>query len=184
VSRLIRLAALPAAVAVGVTAPAVANAATTSPASPASATRVSALDRQFLRANEQTNLAELTLARIIMNKSGNPHAKALARVTMRQHVKARTLARKVAKQYNVTLPSEPNAQQRQAAAEVQSSKRKAYTYFKVQIVGHRESIASTRKEIKSGTNSNVISYAKTYLPLAQMHLKMAQQDLHRLERNS
>ena len=50
-------------------------------------------------------------------------------------------------------------------------------YFIDQVKGHLLSIAKTKTEIAKGSNALVIKYAKAYLPVAQMHLRMARRDL-------
>lgn len=134
-------------------------------------------DAQFLVSNTQTDLAEITLARIVLARTDDPTARDLARVTKHDHQVALGKARTVARHAGVTLPDQPNAMQQAAAAELESSTDVPKDYFTVQIAGHEESIAGTQAEIANGTRSAVVTYATGYLPVAQMHLQMAQQDL-------
>lgn len=138
-------------------------------------------DRAFLKSNEQVNLAEITLGSIVLRRSKGPRAVALAHMTVSDHRKARTAVKAVAKKDHVALPTTPNAQQRAAAAKERSARRPALTYFKLQVAGHQQSIAQTKYEIKHGSRPNVVAYARYYLPVAQMHLRMAKADLKRLE---
>jgi predicted outer membrane protein len=48
------------------------------------------------------------------------------------------------------------------------------TYDLDQIQGHKLSISQTGTEIAKGDNGKVVSFAGYYLPIAEMHLKMAQ----------
>ena len=48
------------------------------------------------------------------------------------------------------------------------------TYDQDQIAGHVLSISQTKTEISQGRIAKVVGFAKYYLPIAEMHLKMAQ----------
>ena len=54
------------------------------------------------------------------------------------------------------------------------------TYAQIQVAGHQKSIASTNTEISTGTDPAVVGYANGYLPVATMHLQMAQDALTEL----
>ncbi|WP_375485406.1 DUF4142 domain-containing protein [uncultured Jatrophihabitans sp.] len=146
-----------------------------------SAKKLNSADRAFLKSNEQVNLAEITLGHIVLRRSNGPRADMLAHMTISDHRAAMKKVKAVAKKDGVTLPTRPNAQQRAAAAKEKSARRPALTYFKLQVAGHKQSIAQTKYEIKHGSRPNVVAYARYYLPVAQKHLRMAEADLKRLQ---
>jgi putative membrane protein len=143
---------------------------------------LSSQDQQFLMANEQTNLAELTIDPIAEQKTQNAMSLDLAHMSMTDHTTAKNLVTQLAQQLGVTLPSAPNATQKAQAAKLQAAPSGSFDllFAQVQLAGHQLSIASTEKEIGSGTNSQVVQYARTYLPLAQKHLQMAQREVRAL----
>src|SRR4029078_3930922 len=51
-------------------------------------------------------------------------------------------------------------------------------YAENQVGGHQQSIAGTQQEISHGSNSSVVSYAKSFLSLEQSHLADAQAQLN------
>jgi putative membrane protein len=143
---------------------------------------LSTQDQQFLMANEQTNLAELTIDPLAEQKTQNAMSLDLARTSMTDHTTAKNLVTQLAQQLGVTLPSAPNATQQAQAAKLQAASSASFDllFAQVQLAGHQLSVASTEKEIGSGGNAQVVQYAKTYLPLAQKHLQMAQQEVQSL----
>jgi putative membrane protein len=171
-----------AAPAVAVTTAPVPSTATTSSTSSATA-GVNAVDRTFARKNEQTNLAEIALGKLALDRSHRPGVRHLARVTIKNHRTAKARLMRVAAKDGITLPKRPSKTQRAAARMLQNATAFNRKYLRVQIQGHKLSIAQTRKELRSGNNTRVQTYAKWYLPVAQMHLRMAQRNLQRI-RNS
>lgn len=157
--------------------------ATTAGASPTHASdRLTKSDTAFLKSNEQVNLAEITLGKIVLRRSDGPHARELARVTIRDHRKAEQEVKSVARKDGVVLPTAPNAAQQKVAAALRAvPSHVALTYFRDQVAGHKTSIAATKSELKNGSKRNVLRYARAYLPVAQMHLRMSETDLHRLQ---
>jgi putative membrane protein len=158
-------------------------AAATSPAGAAPA-RPSKADATFLRANEQVNLAEISLGTIATKRSSGKYALELAKQTIGDHQKARKANEAVAKATDITLPTSPNAMQLATAKSLAGVQEVAHHYFAEQIKGHRLSIAQTKAEIANGTSPAVVKYARYYLPVAEMHLTMALRDLHRYNRFS
>ena len=134
-------------------------------------------DANFLRTNEQVNLAEITLAAIELKRATGPAAINLARKTGADHLVTRAVNIKLSGEIGVSLPTKPNAMQQQVAAFLSTAVRVNQQYFVAQIAGHKQSIASTKYEIQHGIRPRVVAYAKAYLPIATMHLEMAEHDL-------
>lgn len=143
---------------------------------------LSSQDQTFLMANEQTNLAELTIDPLAEQRSQNSMTLDGAKTSMTDHTTAKNLVTQLAQQLGVTLPTAPNATQQAQAAQLQAASSSSFDllYAQLQVAGHQLSIASTEKEISSGSDSQVVQYAKTYLPLAQKHLQMAQEEVRSL----
>ena len=135
-----------------------------------------AVDSTFMAKNAQTDLAEITIGKIAQSRGQSAAAKDLAEKTMSDHVSALAKLKTLAASMSVTLPTAPNAAQMADAAKLQSVSVDQFdlTYAQVQIAGHQLSIADTNTELASGTNAATKDYAGGYLPVAQMHLTMAQ----------
>lgn len=149
-------------------------------ASTTTCARPSAHDVTWMKSNAQTDLAEITVGKLALAKSHSADLRMVARVTMKNHETALAKLEVLAKKDSVKLPTEPNASQRKAAAELKSLSGHKFnlTWDNVQISGHQLSIAQTKAEIAKGKNPAVVSFAKYYLPIAKMHLAMAEK-LHR-----
>ena len=136
----------------------------------------SSQDVTFMKANEQTNLAEITVGTIAMSKAQDQQTRDLASTTVSDHKAAQAKLMALAASLGVTLPTAPNQMQQQAAAKLQADSASAFDldYATIQVTGHQLSISDTNAEISSGSDGSVVGYAQYYLPVATMHLKMSQ----------
>jgi putative membrane protein len=148
----------------------------TTGAADAAATKPSTQDVTWMKANAQTDLAEISLGTLVASKSKNADTLSLAKITKSQHQMALTKLSAIAKELHVTLPTSPTATQLKQATVLKKLSGMNFdkTYDLDQIQGHVLSITQTGTEIAKGDNAKVVSFAKYYLPIAQMHLKMAQ----------
>lgn len=134
-------------------------------------------DTVWLKGNAQTNLAEITLAGITMTNGQSTGVMNLATVTKTDHTAALATVKKLAASKNIDLPTAPNADQKATAAKLSGLNGGAYdlAYATAQVAGHVKSIAGTETELSSGTDADIVAFAKYYLPVAQKHLVMAEQ---------
>lgn len=135
-----------------------------------------AVDSQFLVFNEQTNLAEITIGTLALQKATTSEARDLATMTVADHKAAQTKVTAVAKALGVTLPTAPNAEQQQQAATLQATSGSGFdlAYAQIQVAGHTKAIANTNTELSGGADQSAKDYANFYLPVATHHLEMAQ----------
>ena len=149
-----------------------AEAATTAPAT----IRPSAQDVIWMKTNAQTDLAEIALGKLAMAKSHNTDLLMVAKVTLNDHEAALAKLKAVAKKENVTLPTQPNAEQRETGAVLKtfSGARFNLNWDTNEILGHKLSIKQTGTEISKGSAPAVTAFAKYYLPVAKMHLAMTE----------
>jgi len=139
----------------------------------------SSQDTAYITSNGQTSLAEITIGELALERAKNESTRELAQMTLVDHQAALAKLQTVAGQLGVPVPTEPNADQKKDAATLESVDDAAFdlTYAQIQVAGHQKSIAGTNQEITSGSDPAVIAYAKDYLPVATMHLEMAQDAL-------
>jgi putative membrane protein len=139
----------------------------------------SSQDTDYITTNGQTNLAEITIGQLALQRAQNDETRQLAQMTLTDHQAALTKLQGVAAQLGVPVPTEPNAEQKQNAATLEAVDDASFdvTYSQIQVAGHQKSIAGTNQEISAGSDPTVIDYAKGYLPVATMHLQMAQDAL-------
>jgi len=140
------------------------------------ASTASAQDTTWAQSNAQTDLAEIAIGQIAEQRALHAATKALAQKTMSDHVKALAELKQVASQTGITLPTTPNATQQAQAAELKSIAASQFdvTYDSLQIQGHELSISQTNTEMADGSSTAVKNFAAVYLPVAKMHLQMAE----------
>jgi putative membrane protein len=139
----------------------------------------SAQDTTYLTANIQTSLAEIAIGNLALTKSDNDEVLELADMTIKDHTAALAKASTLAQTLGIPVPTEPSAEQKAQAAQLQAASGTAFDqlYSQIQVAGHTKSIASTNTEINSGTEQSVKQYATEYLPVATMHLDMSEEAL-------
>jgi putative membrane protein len=152
-----------------------AGAATVASASPAAA---AVADTTWARATAQTDLAEIAIGPIAEQRALKSATRMMAQVTISDHTKALASLKTVAAQAGITLPGAPSAAQQAQAAQLKTVASSQFdaTYDSIQIKGHELSIGQTKTEIANGASAAVKGNASTYLPVAQMHLQMAESD--------
>src|ERR1700759_3452714 len=138
--------------------------------------KASSQDVTWMTANAQTDLAEISLGTLVASKSTNADTLSLAKVTKSQHKLALAKLSTLAKGLHVTLPTSPNTTQLKQASQLKKVSGLTFdkTYDRDQIAGHVLSIRQTNTEISKGREAKVVDFANYYLPIAEMHLKMAQ----------
>jgi putative membrane protein len=148
----------------------------------ASAATVSAQDRAFFVSNAQSNLAEIALGNLGNQKGTDAATKALASVTLADHTKLQAQLASVAKADGVTLPTEPNAMQKATAASLMAAPSATFdlAYAQAEVMGHQTAIAAAQTETTAGGDTALKSYATGYIPVATMHLNMAQAEVSAL----
>lgn len=162
-------------IACGIAAMAVAGAAALGAAGSAAAD-TNDQDLAFIQANAQTNLAEITLGELALERAQYDSTRELAQMTLTDHQAALGKLQGVAADLGVTLPDAPNAEQQSQAATLKATDTADFdaAYAQIQVAGHQKSIAATNAELAGGSDASVLAYAEGYLPVATHHLEMAQ----------
>ena len=139
---------------------------------------VSQQDKVFIVQNGQTNLAEISLGLVAEKRAVTARTRQLAATLVASHEQVEAKLRKVAAQAGVPLPTAPSAMQQKTAAMVKAQHGINFdkVYAAAEIAGHEVSIVQTQAEIAQGSAAVVTSFARYYLPMAKMHLKLATAD--------
>ncbi len=148
-------------------------------AAPGTATAAAPTDQDttYLTANIQTSLAEIAIGNLALEKSDDEGVRDLADMTLTDHTAALAKATGVAQAVGIPVPTEPSAEQKAQAAQLEAASGAAFDqlYAQIQVAGHTKSVASTDTEIASGGDQSVVQYATEYRPVAVMHLEMSQE---------
>jgi predicted outer membrane protein len=135
---------------------------------------VSQQDRKFLRQVHQANLAEIKTGKLAKEKGKSDEVRELGRLFVKDHAKLDAGLVEVADDLGVHLPSQPNRKQKAIAeklADLSGAKFDA-AWVDAQIKAHEEAVALTEKEIKHGSNDDVIRLAEKAAPVIKHHLQL------------
>lgn len=148
----------------------------TTAAQPGGGNQLSPQDRTFMTQNAQTDLAEIAAGKLAVGRATTAPIRQTAQTIMSDHQQILSQLQGLARDLHVTLPSSPDAMQQQQAQQLEASSGTAFdhTYLQDETKGHQTSIAQTQQEINSGSDQQVVQFAKSYLPGAEQHLKMVQ----------
>lgn len=141
----------------------------------AQTTDVSEQDKTFLTGQQQTNLAEISLGKTVMEKATSEKVRDLASHLVSGHEKVSQENMALSQKVGVTPPTEPSAEQKATAEKILAQSGEAFdrAYVDAQVEGHTKSVEKANKEITSGSNPEVKAFATAYVPKAQAHLDMS-----------
>jgi putative membrane protein len=133
-------------------------------------------DKTFLKAQQETNLAEVSLGKVAMERASSEKVRQLAATLVSEHEQVSELNRALSTKLGLPIPEQPSAEQQAAAQKIKSQSGAAFdtAYVAAQVEGHTKSIGKAQQEISSGSHPEVKAFATEYLPKAQMHLQHAQ----------
>lgn len=139
--------------------------------------QLSQQDQTFMTQNAQTDLAEVTVGQLAAQRATTAPIRQAAQTIASDHQQVLSKLQDLARTLHVTLPNSPDATQQQLAQQLNATSGAAFdqAYLQGMIQGHQTSINQTQQEIQSGSNPQVIDFAKSYLPGAQKHLQMVEQ---------
>lgn len=137
-------------------------------------------DQSYLADVSQTNIAELKMAAVVLQRSHTAAVRNVATTITRDHTQAQTELAAIAAPLGFTLPTQPNPAQRTQLAQLKAVPSADFdtTYLQMQVNDHTVAIAATQAEITNGTNQAVVDYAKTAVSMLQKHLRMSSRAEH------
>ena len=147
-----------------------------SPAGWAQAPAPSEQDMTFMKAQQETNLAEISLGKVVIERAASAAVRTLAADLVKDHEAVMQENKALSERLGIEQPQAPSAKQQAMAEHVKSLSGAAFdkAYVDGQVEGHTTSVAAAEKEIASGAHADVKAFATGYLPKAQGHLRMAQ----------
>jgi predicted outer membrane protein len=147
--------------------------------------KLSQQDQTFLTQNAQTDQAEITTGQLAAQRGTTDEIRQTGQTLMSDHQQALSKVQGIAQRANVTLPNSPDSAQQQQAEQLKSASGQDFdrAYLQNEIKGHQTSINQTQQEISSGSDQQVIDFAKSYLQTAQQHLQLLQQRSNTMNSN-
>jgi putative membrane protein len=148
------------------------TATTTNPAS------LSAADKKFMIMSAQTDMAELQLSNLALQKSSDEKVKTLAQKLIDDHTKSSTAMKQLAQQKGVTLPDQTDAKHLALATKLQGESGEKFDkqFIAANMADHKKVVKAYEAESSKGTDPDVKGFATQFLPPVQQHTQMIAQD--------
>jgi putative membrane protein len=137
---------------------------------------ISDQDKTFLKGQQETNIAEVALAKVAIERATSEKVRSLANMLLTDHQQVMELNRALSTKLGLPVPEQPSAELQASGEKVKAQTGPAFdaAYVAAQVEGHTKSVAKAQQEISSGSHPEVKAFATDYLPKAQMHLQHAQ----------
>lgn len=139
------------------------------------ALEVTKQDSKFMMQAAQSDMAEILMGNMALQKSQNEEVRKFAQMMVDDHTKTSAEMKTLAASKNVTLPADMDAKQK-----AMSDKLSALTgdkfdmeYMKGQVKAHEAAVKLFQTESVKGTDPDVKGFATTTLPALETHLNMA-----------
>lgn len=137
---------------------------------------VSDQDKTFLKGQQETNIGEVALGKVAVERATSEKVRELASMLLSDHQKVMEVNRALSTKLGLPIPEQPSAEQQATAEKVKAQTGAAFdaAYVAAQVEGHTKSVSKAQQEISSGSHPDVKAFATEYLPKAQMHLQHSQ----------
>lgn len=137
---------------------------------------LSSADRTFAQKAASAGLGEIQAAQAAQQKSSSPQVRQFANRMITDHTQANDELQQIAQQENLTLPSQPDPQDRSAMQRLSGMNGPAFDkgYAQQQVRDHQQAVALFQREANSGSDPALKQFAAKTLPTLRQHLQMAQ----------
>jgi putative membrane protein len=153
------------------------NANATARTSPATTAPTTGSDTAFVNTVAMDGMAEVELGRLAVQKAKSPEVKQFAQRMVADHSKANVELKQLASNKNVTLPAEPNAQQKADKDRLSKLSGAEFDreYMTMMTAGHDKAVAAFEDESRNGKEPDVKAWSSKTLPTLREHQTLAKQ---------
>jgi len=143
---------------------------------PASATGLSAADREFAMKAAKDGQAEVQLANMAEKKATGEKARSLATTLRTDHDRANAELMEIARRKGLNLDSAPTDEQKQTTDKLSSLTGAAFDreYAEGMVKDHHKAIELFERESRDGQDADLKAFATKVLPTLREHLQMAE----------
>lgn len=137
--------------------------------------KLSHIDQKFVREAAQGGLAEVQLGQLAKDKAQSDEVKQFAQKMVDDHAKANEVLKSVAARENLTLPAEPNAEQKAVYDRLSklSGAQFEREYMAQMVKDHDKTVDLFTREVEQGKNVELRDFAAQTLPTLSAHKNMA-----------
>jgi putative membrane protein len=134
-------------------------------------------DQKFAMMTAQTDLAEIQVSNLALQKSNNDEVKKIAQKLIDDHTKTSSAMKEIASQKGMTLPTEPDAKHKALATKLEGESGDKFDkdYISSNVADHHKVVAAFQKESQNGNDPEIKGFATQYLPAIQEHTQMLEQ---------
>ncbi|MEW6250937.1 MAG: DUF4142 domain-containing protein [Planctomycetota bacterium] len=139
--------------------------------------KISAADRQFVQRAAQSNLREVRLGNVAMEKAPTEQVKRLAQTMAADHTKANEQLQRIAADLNIEFPRELDRQHQQTIERMQKLGGSEFEqeYLELMHRDHQDDVRAFQRYTKEGQVSTLKTFAQQQLPVLQHHLSSVQE---------
>lgn len=140
--------------------------------------RMSSADQKFMMMAATGGMAEIEMARLALQRSGNESVKQYAQKMIDDHTMAGEELKRLAAMKGITLPTQPDAKQMAMMAKLQRLSGAEFDMMYVKEAGvkaHQDMEKLFMKESMGGKDMEAKTFASKTLPVVRMHLQMARE---------
>jgi putative membrane protein len=140
---------------------------------------VKGADRKFAMMVAQTDLAEIQLGNLALQKSTNDEVKKIAQKLVDDHTKTSAALKQIASSKGLTLPTEPDAKHKALATKLEGESGEQFDkdFLSANSSDHHKVVSSFQKESQSGSDPEIKAFAIQFLPAIQEHSQTIDQAL-------
>lgn len=137
---------------------------------------ISDQDKTFLKGQQETNIAEVQLGKVAIERATTQTVRDLAQMLIAEHQKVMELNRALSTKLGLPVPEQPSAEQQAMGEKIKAQTGAAFdaAYVAAQVEGHTKSVSKAQQEVSSGSHPEVKAFATEYIPRAQRHLQHSQ----------
>jgi putative membrane protein len=153
------------------------NANATARTTPATTTPTTGSDTDFVNTVAMDGMAEVELGRLAVQRAKSPEVKQFAQRMVADHSKANVELKQLASNKNMTLPAEPNAQQKADKDRLSKLTGAEFDreYMTMMTAGHDKAVAAFEDESRNGKEADVKAWSSKILPTLREHQTLAKQ---------
>lgn len=133
-------------------------------------------DRLFIQLAGMGNLGEADAGRLADTRASHPGVKSFARRMVAEHSSTNAKLADIAKQRNLSLPGEPQPDQKAVKTHLETLNGAAFdqAYLRTQLIDHQKTVQLLEWEISNGQHAALQRLAMDTLPAVVEHLRMVQ----------
>lgn len=132
-------------------------------------------DKTFAMNGAQSNMAEIALGRLAVQKTKNADIKKFAQRLIADHSNANTQLKALAAKKAITLPADVKPEQKETYDRIAKLSGAEFDreFMTLMVENHTKSATAYQAESSNGTDAELKAFAAKVLPIVQEHLSMA-----------